>query len=85
MIPHNPVVVNRLRESSKRVLYTVLHSRGMDGISSNSSVVQVTTWWQMILIVTQWTTLALTVLFAALLILDICKEKGLCKLCKKAK
>ena len=81
----NPVVVNRLRESSKRVLYTVLHSRGMDGISSNSSVVQVTTWWQMILIVTQWTTLALTVLFAALLILDICKEKGLCKCCKKAK
>lgn len=81
----NPVVVNRLRDSSKRVLYTVLHSRGMDGISSNSSVVQVTTWWQMILIVTQWTTLALTVLFAGLLILDICKEKGLCKLCKKAK
>jgi beta-glucosidase len=81
----NPVVVNRLRESSKRVLYTVLHSRGMDGISSNSSVVQVTTWWQMILIVTQWTTLALTMLFAALLILDICKEKGLCKCCKKAK
>ena len=82
---NNPVVVNRMRESSKRVLYTVLHSRGMDGISSNSSVVQVTTWWQMILIVTQWTTLALTVLFAGLLILDICKEKGLCKCCKKAK
>ena len=49
------------------------------------SVVQVTTWWQMILIVTQWTTLALSVLFAGLLILDICKEKGLCKRCKKAK
>jgi hypothetical protein len=81
----NAQIAQALRTSSHRVLYTVLHSRGMDGISSNSSVVQVTTWWQMILIVTQWTTLALTVLFAGLLILDICKEKGLCKRCKKAK
>ena len=81
----NPVVVNRLRESSKRVLYTVLHSRGMDGIDSNSEVVAVTTWWQLSLNIAQWTSLTLTVLFAALLIMDICKEKGLCKCCKKAK
>ena len=79
---NNPVVANRLRESSKRVLYTVLHSRGMDGISSNSEVVPVTTWWQMALNITQYVTLALTVLFAALLIVDICKEKGLCKKAK---
>ena len=79
---NNPVVANRLRESSKRVLYTVLHSRGMDGISSNSEVVPVTTWWQMALNITQYVTLALTVLFAALLIADICKEKGLCKKAK---
>jgi len=79
---NNPVVVNRLRESSKRVLYTVLHSRGMDGISANAEVVPVTTWWQMTLNVTQWTTLALTVLLAALLTLDICKEK---RAAKKAK
>lgn len=82
---NNPVVVNRLRESSKRVLYTVLHSRGMDGISSNSEVVAVTTWWQLSLNIAQWTTLALAVIFAALLMLDICKEKGLCKCAKKAK
>ena len=72
---NNPVVVNRLRESSKRVLYTVLHSRGMDGISANSEVVAVTTWWQWILIITQWTSLVLTVVFGALLTLDILKEK----------
>ncbi len=72
---NNPVVVNRLRESSKRVLYTVLHSRGMDGISANSEVVAVTTWWQWILIITQWTSLALAVVFGALLTLDIFKEK----------
>ena len=84
---NTPVVVNRLRESSKRVLYTVLHSRGMDGIDSNSEVVQVTTWWQMILNVTQWTTLVLGAIFGALLMMDIIKEKGLCKCakcCKKA-
>ncbi len=72
---NNPVVVNRMRESSKRVLYTVLHSRGMDGISSNSEVVAVTTWWQMTLNILQYTALALAVLFGVLLTLDICKEK----------
>ena len=82
---NNAVVVNRLRESSKRVLYTVLHSRGMDGISANAEVVKVTTWWQMSLNIAQWVSLALTVVFGLLLTLDICKEKGLCKCCKKAK
>ena len=28
----NAAVVNCMRESAKRILYTVLHSRGMDGI-----------------------------------------------------
>jgi beta-glucosidase len=82
---NNSVVVNRLRESSKRVLYTVLHSRGMDGISANSQVVAVTTWWQMSLNIAQWVSLVLTAVFGLLLTLDICKEKGLCKCCKKAK
>ena len=72
---NNPVVVNRLRESSKRVLYTVLHSRGMDGIDANSEVVSVTSWWQWILIITQWSSLVLAAVFAALLIKDIYKEK----------
>lgn len=72
---NNAVVVNRLRESAKRVLYTVLHSRGMDGISANSEVVTVTTWWQLSLNIAQWTTLALTVVFGALLLLDISREK----------
>ena len=78
---NNAVVVNRLRESSKRVLYTVLHSRGMDGISSNSEVVSVTTWWQLSLNIAQYASLALTALFGLLLMVDIIKEK---KACKKA-
>ncbi len=64
-----------MRESAKRVLYTVLHSRGMDGISANSVVVPVTPWWQMALNIAQWTFLGLTVVAAALLVADISKEK----------
>ena len=67
------------------MLYTVLHSRGMDGISANAEVVKVTTWWQMSLNIAQWVSLVLTAVFGLLLTLDICKEKGLCKkCCKKA-
>ena len=71
----NAVVVNAMRESAKRVLYTVLHSRGMDGIGQDTRVKTVIPWWQMSLNVAQWTLLALTVLASALLIVDIYREK----------
>lgn len=75
----NAAVVQAMRESSKRVLYTVLHSRGMDGISSNMKVVSVTPWWQATLNYAEYTLMALTALAAVLLILDIagigCKKK----------
>lgn len=67
----NAAVVQAMRESSKRVLYTVLHSRGMDGISSNMKVVSVTPWWQATLNYAEYTLMALTALAAILLILDI--------------
>lgn len=67
----NAAVVQAMRESSKRVLYTVLHSRGMDGISSNMKVVSVTPWWQATLNYAEYTLIALTALAAVLLILDI--------------
>lgn len=41
----NAQVAQAMRVSSHRVLYTVLHSRGMDGISQDTMVVQVTPWW----------------------------------------
>ena len=71
----NAAVAHAMRDASKRVLYTVLHSRGMDGISANTKVVSVTPWWQLTLNIAQWALLALTVLAAVLLILDIAKEK----------
>jgi len=71
----NAVVANAMRESAKRVLYTVLHSRGMDGISPNSEVISITPWWKTTLNVAQWTFVGLTVLAAVLLVLEIRKEK----------
>lgn len=71
----NAAVAQALRTSSKRVLYTVLHSRGMDGISSNTQIVSVTPWWQMTLNVVQWTLTGLTALALLLLLLDMAPRK----------
>ena len=70
----NAAVVQAMRESSKRVLYTVLHSRGMDGISANMKVVSVTPWWQAVINYAEYTFAALTVISALLLVLDILGE-----------
>lgn len=67
----NALVAQALRTSSKRVLYTVLHSRGMDGISPNTKVVSITPWWQMALNIAQWTLCGLTAVALLVLLLDI--------------
>ena len=76
----NAVVVNAMRESAQRVLYTVSNSRGMDGISANSKVVAVTPWWRTTLDIALYSLGALTAIAFLLLVLD----KNGCKKCKKA-
>ncbi|MBQ8160629.1 MAG: glycoside hydrolase family 3 C-terminal domain-containing protein [Clostridia bacterium] len=71
----NAAVAQAMRTSSKRVLYTVLHSRGMDGISEYTKVVSLTPWWQTTLDVAQWSLLGLTCLALILLLLDIFKKE----------
>lgn len=71
----NAQVARALRESSHRILYTVLHSRGMDGISSNTKIVSVTPWWQMALNVVQIVFLVLSVASVGLLIVDMLPRK----------
>ena len=71
----NADVAWAMRESAKRVMYTVLHSRGMDGISQYTKVVAVTPWWQLALNIAQWALLALSALALILLVMDILKEK----------
>jgi beta-glucosidase len=70
----NAAVAQAMRTSAKHVLYTVLHSRGMDGISQYTKVVSLTPWWQATLNVAQWTLCGLTLLSALLLVLDIARE-----------
>ena len=78
----NPIVAQHMRLSSKRVLYIVANSRGMDGIDESIYIVENYVWWQMALDIAQWTLVGLTVLFGALFLLDIGKEKcgGKCPL-----
>ena len=71
----NAAVAQAMRESTKRVMYTVLHSRGMDGISEYTKVVTITPWWQLALNIAQWTLLALSVFALALLLMDIYGNK----------
>ena len=71
----NAQIAQALRTSSHRVLYTVLHSRGMDGIDANVRIVSVTPWWQTALNAFQWVCVALTVLSCALLVMDMLPRK----------
>ena len=45
----NAVLAPKLRESAHRILYTVVHSRGMDGTMSNMQMKQITPWWRVTL------------------------------------
>ena len=71
----NAAVAQAMRISTKRVMYTVLHSRGMDGISEYTKVVSITPWWQTALNVAQWSLLGLSVIALALLLLDMYGKK----------
>ena len=64
-----------MRESCHRILYTVLHSRGMDGISADTEIVTVTPWWQTALNVAQIVLLILSILSLAWLVLDMIPRK----------
>lgn len=45
----NPTVMLALREACHRILYTQLHSNAMNGISTSTRIVRITTWWQITL------------------------------------
>ncbi len=71
----NAAIARALRESSHKILYTVLHSRGMDGISANVRIVYVTPWWQTALSVAQTVLIVLSLAAAAWLVLDMIPKK----------
>lgn len=67
----NAQIAQAMRESAHRILYTVLHSRGMDGIGADTKVILVKPWWQTALTTAQIILLLLSILGAASLVLDI--------------
>ncbi len=42
----NPTVMLALREACHRILYCQLHSNAMNGTSTSTRIVRITTWWQ---------------------------------------
>lgn len=71
----NAAVARAMRESAHRILYTVLHSRGMDGFSADTQIVSVTPWWQMTLNVATIALAVLSVLSVVLLVMDMVPRK----------
>ena len=67
----NAPLARAMRESAHRVLYTVVHSRGMDGISADTVIIQVTPWWTTALTVAQVTFAVASLVGAALLVMDM--------------
>lgn len=41
----NPTVMLALREACHRILYTQLHSNAMNGLGSNTKIIQLESWW----------------------------------------
>lgn len=72
----NAPIARAMRESAHRILYTVVHSRGMDGISSDTVIVQVTPWWSTAITAVQIVTGILTLAGAALMIMDMAGVNG---------
>jgi beta-glucosidase len=73
----NAQIARAMRESAHRILYTVLHSRGMDGIDLNTHIIEVTPWWQVAL-------LSLQIVFGVaaagsitLVVFDVFRKKSL--------
>lgn len=45
----DPALVNRMREATHRILYTVANSAAMNGMSTTSEIVSVIPWWRAII------------------------------------
>ena len=72
----SPTFNQRIREATKRMLYvTVNFSSAMNGISDNTRIVRVITWWEVVTAVFIIVSAVLTAAFIALHVLSIVKKK----------
>ena len=66
-----------MREAMHRILYTVVHSNAMNGVSARTKIVAVTPWWQTAITAAQICTGVLTL--AAIVFLVIKSRKNVQK------
>ena len=64
----NPTIAKAIRESTHRILYTVVNSNAMNGISSNTRIYEVREWWQNLVLGIQ---IAVGCLTAAALVMTV--------------
>lgn len=69
-------IARAMREASHRLLYTVVHSRGMDGLSPDIRLVSVVPWWSTTLQGLIYGFGALTALLAAWILWDMLRKRS---------
>ncbi len=67
----NAAVCQAMRTSVRRIIYNVIHTNAMNGMTSKTMMIPVTPWWQVALIVIQVTFGVITALFLGMLIYNI--------------
>ena len=78
----DPYVVSCMRESTKRILYSVANSAAMNGLYANSEVKEVMPWWQVVLLVGLIVTSVVEIGSVTMLILN---KKGIIEFPKNKK
>lgn len=71
----NAVVVNAMRESCHRIMYTVIHSNAMNGITPSTRIIRVTPWWKTLLLSLQIILGILAGAFVVLFVLSFVLKK----------
>lgn len=72
---NDPVIVNAMRNATHRILYTVVNSNAMNGISPTDRIVKTTPWWQAALYGATALFAVTTAASAAMLVVNIKRKK----------
>lgn len=67
----NAAVAQAIRQAAKRVIYNVVRTNAMNGMTISSITIKVTPWWQTALLATKCTLGALTAVSAGMLVASV--------------
>ena len=73
----NAAVATAMRKSTRRIIYNVIHTNAMNGVTSKTKVIRVTPWWQTGLVVIQVLFGVTTAVFVGLLVVSLINRKRL--------